>query len=112
MKANLNQLCQHACQKQIVVMNSSENGLQVFAYPVESGVVLGLGYGRDLAHRVNAEKLLQMRSQNMARYGTWLPARFADGSIYVLRRLSFDSHKGGNMDVGEDDLEKAQELFA
>ncbi len=72
----------------LVLSRQLENGMELLVYPIQPGdqVLVGVGYGREQAHRIDALTLLRRRGADLARYGDWQPARFQDGSWFVLRR--------------------------
>ena len=106
------QLVHRACSEQVVASHALANGMQLLAYPLESGALVGLGFERDLAHRIPPETLIRKRSSHPARFGAWLPTLFADGSCYVVRRISHFSLEPGASALSADDLMAAQELLS
>lgn len=109
MRETLTHIISQALQDQQVMMASLSDGLTVFAYPAAERIVLGLGLGRDEAHRVNSAELLKKRGSNMPRYGQWLPVSFIDGAIYVVRDLGEPDEIACARQA--DDLAVAKELF-
>jgi hypothetical protein len=108
-KELVNELVKFAQANEQVASKTLEGGLRVFAYPYELGVVVGLGYGADQAYRVRASVMLRTRASDIERFGAWLPARFADGGVYVLRHLRQRPAPGSAL--SEHELSVALELF-
>lgn len=106
------QLINQACSEQVVVSQKMANGMHVLAYPLSAGALVGVGFERDLAHRVDTESLLCKRSTHLARFGAWLPTLFADGSCYVVRRVTYFTHTLEMPVLSNDDLTAAQELLS
>jgi hypothetical protein len=69
-------------------MQELSNGMRLLAYPMQSGLLVALGYTTAAERQVGSQELLRRRSENLSRYALWLPAMFADGSLYVVRRLT------------------------
>jgi hypothetical protein len=86
MEELLNVLAAEARMQQAVAMNTLDNGMHVFVYPLDDGMLVALGVGA--AAQVQPEALLRKRGQDPARFGAWLPAVFNDGSLYLLRRMT------------------------
>jgi hypothetical protein len=81
------QLLRQARDGQVVMRQAQDGGLQLLAYPLADGALVALGFERDSAHRVQAERVLRRRTLQPARYAGWLPAMLGDGSWYLVRRL-------------------------
>lgn len=103
----LTQLTRDARMQRAVAGSKLDNGIQLFAYPLEQGVLIAIGIG---AGRLEGESFLQKRAQDMARFGAWLPAQFNDGSWYVLRRF-VDMDDDACL-LSEDEFLTAAELLA
>lgn len=104
------QLVKRADLEQSVAVASMEDGLHLLAYPLDNGMLVGLGLEGERAQRVDAALLLQRRAGDMARFGAWLPAQLKDGAWYVVKRLPpFDLD---NLALDENDLEAAGELLS
>jgi hypothetical protein len=103
MEELLTQMANTARSTQDVVDTALEDGMHLLVYPYEQGLLVGLGYGADQAHRVDMTTVLRVRGQHLERVGAWLPARFADGSAYVVRRVP---------DAGDGPVLSEQELMA
>ena len=73
-------------------------GARLFVYPLERGVLMALGATEQGGQPLRAETLLRRRGADLRRYGAWLPALFADGSWYLVRRCN-----GGDTDGLDDD---------
>lgn len=106
------QLVNRACSEQAVASHRLANGMQLLAYPLAAGALVGLGFERDLAHRVHMETVLRKRASHPARFGAWLPALFIDGSCYVVRRVVHAGHALDAPSLSDDDLMAAQELLS
>lgn len=105
-------LARRAHGERVVTTDALANGMRLLVYPSQRGLLVGVGFGRDQAHRVHPESLLQRRSMQLSRFGAWLPAMFADGSVYAVRRID-DFHPASNVPVlSDDELMLAQELMA
>ncbi|AWL03536.1 hypothetical protein ACFOHT_05705 [Massilia oculi] len=61
---------------------------ELLAYPVagQDLVLVGLGLSAARAEHLDLAALLRRRGREMERSGHWLPARFEDGSLFLLRR--------------------------
>jgi len=90
-----------------VAMTHLENGIHIFAYPLDSSMLLAMGVGAEAPMR--PEDLLRRRGAELSVFGDWLPALFNDGGIYVIRRLSAEEEDGG--DELDRQLEAALELL-
>jgi hypothetical protein len=104
------ELVKRAHDEQAVAFASVEDGVQMLVYPLEHGMLVGVGLEGERAYRVDAAQVLHRRGGDMARFGSWLPARLKDGSWYVVRRVRvFD------LDVpvlDQSDLVAAEELLS
>lgn len=87
-----------------------DDGMMLFAYPDTTALIIGIGYGDGDSGRVRPEVVLRRRSENPARYACWLPAVFADGSWFVLRRLALAEARSPAL-VRKVDLDSARELL-
>ncbi|WP_034301018.1 hypothetical protein [Herbaspirillum sp. RV1423] len=85
MEELLMRLAADARIQEAVAMATLDNGMHLFAYPLEQGMLIAVGIGPDT--QIRPESVLSRRAGNLARYGAWLPAMFNDGSMYVLRRM-------------------------
>lgn len=80
--------------QEAVAMSHLDNGMHVFAYPLPGqGILLALGVGPDAA--LTAEELLARRAAALHTAGSWLPAMFNDGSLYLLHHLDAGEEEGG-----------------
>ena len=86
MEELLNVLASEARMQQAVAMNTLENGMHVFVYPLDSGMLVALGASPDTG--LQAAAVLKKRADDLPRFGAWLPAMFNDGSLYLLRRMT------------------------
>jgi len=108
MEELLMKLAADARMQRAVAMVTLDNGLHLFAYPLEQGILIAVGGAADT--QVRADVVVGRRARNMVRYGAWLPAMFNDGSLYVLRRMV---EHGDDMTVLPDDaIEAAEELLS
>lgn len=107
MEKLLLQLVQDARMEKAVAGVTLDNGMHLFAYPQEQGMLIAIGIGS--GGHVQGESLLRKRSKNMQRFGAWLPAQFNDGSWYVIRRASDDD--GDAPVISEDEFIAAEELL-
>lgn len=66
----------------------ADGGHELLAYPIagQGQALVGVGLPAAHAARRDPATLLRRRAAHMERYGAWLPARFEDGSLYLLRR--------------------------
>lgn len=89
MEKQLLDMMQAACGKEVAVSQRLAGKMELLVYPLRGrpGVMVGVGYGADAAHLVNMDELLQRRTQDIARFGAWLPAVFADGSSFLVMRI-------------------------
>ncbi|KQZ44749.1 hypothetical protein [Duganella sp. Root1480D1] len=88
------QLAAQARLHNAVATASLAGGAQLLVYPLEHGVLLALGASAPGQQPLRAETLLRRRGADLRRFGAWLPALFADGSWYLVRRCS-DSESHG-----------------
>jgi hypothetical protein len=96
MKEILQTLIHEAILQKVVATQRLEDGLILLAYPLSDGVIVALGA---LAERIpSPREVLRKRSEDLERYGHWLPAMFNDGSLYVLRRLRSDDDQASVLD--------------
>ncbi len=111
MKDEINALCaQLVAQARLhnaVAMAALAEGSRLFVYPLERGVLLALGATAQDGRPLRPETLLRRRGADLRRFGAWLPALFADGSCYLVRRCS-DSEAGG---LDDDEWLAAEELL-
>ncbi|ADJ62302.1 hypothetical protein G5B88_03950 [Herbaspirillum seropedicae] len=107
MKELIMRLIGEARIQQAVAMSHVDNGMHVFAYPQEAGMLIALGVSAEAPMR--PEDILRRRGAELRLFGGWLPALFNDGGIYVVRRLSSEEEEGG--DELDSQLEAALELL-
>lgn len=109
----LTQLTRISLAEQMVASNHIGEGLNLLVYPMVSGVIVGLGYEREEAHRMTAIELLRRRSRALPRYGQWLPTSFRDGGLYVVRKVDGLEHEQVQMQVASlsGALQSARELL-
>lgn len=104
------ELVRKAHVEQSVSCASISGGMQILVYPLDRGVLIGIGREGERAQAIDATRLLHRRAGNMARFGSWLPARLKDGAWYVVKRvLMYD------LDISplsQSDLETAEELLS
>jgi hypothetical protein len=112
MEQLLMQLARRAHDERVVAAQTLENGMRLLVYPLERGVIVGLGFERDLAHLVHPESLVQRRSMHLSRFGAWLPAMLADGGFYAVRRCDYFNPASSMPVLTDDDLMVAQELMS
>ncbi|MFC7518740.1 hypothetical protein ACFQUU_27385 [Herbaspirillum sp. GCM10030257] len=105
-------LCAVARIEQAVASQRLDDGMQMLVYPMDSGMLLGLGYEGNEAHRVHAEEILRRRSQDIEQLCTWLPAMFSDGGVYVVRRFNHIPDVDEAPPLSEDELTAAMEMLA
>jgi hypothetical protein len=76
----------HACirQREAGVLGRSD-GTVLLVSPLEQGVVVGIGTGPGLERKLRS--VLRKRTENLPRYGKWMPALFNDGSCFVIMRV-------------------------
>ena len=103
-------LVNKAVTEKSVAFTSRADGVQMLVYPLDHGILVGIGLEGERAQRVDAVYLLHKRADDMARFGSWLPARLKDGSWYVVKRvLAFDLNFPA---LDQSDLEAAEELLS
>lgn len=95
-----------------VVIRKLSTGLQLLVYPLADNLLVALGFEAERGRQVRAEAVLRKRSQNLKRYGAWLPAQLLDGSWYVIRRLRKPRFPESGSVLSNDALTVAQELLA
>ena len=84
-----------------------EGGARLFIYPLERGVLLALGATSQGGEPLRPEAVLRRRGADLRRFGVWLPALFADGSCYLVRRCAESETKG----LDDDEWLAAEELL-
>ena len=105
----LMELARRATVEQAVAQATVEGDLRMLVYPLEHGLLVGLGVEGARAQSAQATRILYRRAADMARFGAWLPARLKDGSWYVLKRMPVAA--SGPAPLLETDLEAAAELL-
>jgi hypothetical protein len=110
MEEILTQVARMAQKEQAVASQPLTNGMELLVYPLQNGMVVALGFTGELAQEVRTEQVVRKRSEDMRRYGAWQPAVFADGSIYVARRLAYVNIDAGPI-LSADELMAAEELL-
>ncbi|EGF33471.1 hypothetical protein IMCC9480_3908 [Oxalobacteraceae bacterium IMCC9480] len=104
-------LVSSALSSHAVARLALDGGLAIFAYPEADFVLVGIGYPRSSLRPGIIENILKRRYQVPARFAQWLPAQFADGSFFILLRIS-----NGAADIAtapsEAALEDALELLS
>ena len=108
MEELLNRLVTQAKAQGAVAQAVLDSGMRLFVYPLDKGQLAALGWPHASGHVVHGETLMARRGANMARYGAWLPALFADGGWYVARRIGVDDGAGLPDDA---QLRAAEELL-
>ncbi len=113
---NLEELLIEAAEKasseKKVATRKTFSGMQLLVYPMDDSLLVALGFEAERGRQVRAEEVLRKRSQNMARYGSWLPAQLLDGGWYVVRRLNTSHFPQGGLLLSNNELSFAQELLA
>ncbi|MFC5474020.1 hypothetical protein [Paraherbaspirillum soli] len=112
MQKQLSNLILTARSERAVASQLAANGMTLLAYPLDDGVLVGIGYDGKSGHVVDAELVLRRRGQQMARYGSWLPSMFVDGSYFLVSRLDASDPAQNALDSATLDLAAAQELLA
>ncbi|MTV41741.1 hypothetical protein [Duganella radicis] len=103
-------LVRRASAEQAIAFASLADGLQLLVYPLERGLVVGVGREGERAQRIDAAWLLQRRAGDMARFGPWLPACLKDGRWFLLRRVAaFDPEVPA---LDQEQLDAAEELLS
>jgi|GEM_PF-968489 len=89
MENQLLEMMKKARSNGTVITQRLDGEMELLVYPLQGkqGVIIGVGYGSEHAHRVNMSDVLRRRTQNAARFGAWLPAVFRDGSHFVVMRV-------------------------
>ena len=106
----LTHLADRACRDRAVASSNFSKGMQLLAYPLDNGVLIAVGFGPERNHGIPVEHVLRMRTEQPGRFGAWLPASFADGSWYMVRRATRDAF--GRLPLPSDDeLASVQELM-
>jgi hypothetical protein len=105
----LTELVHRAHVEQSVAFASVGNGVQLLVYPLEHRMLVGVGLEGERALQMDANRLLRKRAGDMARFGSWLPARMKDGSWYVFKRVPVHDLDVPVLD--QSDLDKAEELL-
>lgn len=107
MKELVMKLIGEARIQRAVAMSHLDNGIHVFAYPLDASMLIAMGVSAEAPMR--PEDLLRRRGAELETFGGWLPALFNDGGMYVIRRLSSEEEDGG--DELDRQLEAALELL-
>ncbi|SFV13896.1 hypothetical protein [Pseudoduganella namucuonensis] len=109
MRELLMELVKRAHAENSVAVATLADGIAMLAYPMDDGMLVGLGMEGEYARRVDATRLLHKRAGDMARFGGWLPAQLKDGAWYVLKRLP-SYHQDARL-LEEDEVAAAVELL-
>lgn len=114
MKKPLLEMMTTACSQETAVTRRLEGKLELVVYPMQKkpGLVVGLGYGREDAHRVNMPDILRRRTQDVARFGPWLPAVFDDGSCFLVMRAEHGEPDEGLAESLVNEIHTAKELLS
>lgn len=107
----LTQIVKQCRRDWTVVVQAIEKGMNLLAYPMESGVLVAIGFDPDQSHRINVELIVRKRSESMERFGLWLPTKFKDGSCYLVRRIKSQALNGSEPVLPLTELIAAQELL-
>lgn len=76
----------HAClQRREVGMLTRSDGTVLLVYPLEQGAAIGVGTSPGFERKLRS--VLRKRTENLPRYGKWMPALFNDGSCFVITRV-------------------------
>lgn len=76
----------HACLlKQEVGLLARNDGTVLLVYPLEQGAAIGIGTRPGFERKLRS--VLRKRTENLPRYGKWMPALFNDGSCFVITRI-------------------------
>jgi hypothetical protein len=88
-------LAQQAYRNGTVFRQALNDEFNLFAYPADALLIIGIGYVRDALQAHIVEQVLRRRGEQPERFANWLPAQFADGSFFVLRRILQSGHADG-----------------
>lgn len=71
-----------------VLTQALAGGAELLVYPIagQAQALIGVGLPAARAQRLEVGVLLRRRGARMTRLGDWMPARFEDGSLFLLRR--------------------------
>lgn len=108
MEDAITQLARTCVQQQEVGTLTQSDGTVLLVYPLEQGAVLGIGTGPGFERKLRS--VLRKRTENLPRYGKWMPALFNDGSCFVITRVS--EIRTGNAVLEPDILAAAVELIS
>jgi hypothetical protein len=104
------ELLKRAHAEQSVALAATEDGVQLLAYPLDQGMLVGVGLEGQRAQFFDGAALLRTRAGDMERFGSWLPSQLKDGAWYVVKRLpAFDPYAPA---LDERDLDAAVELIS
>jgi hypothetical protein len=112
MEQLLMELARTAHNQRAVATRKLTNGLELMVYPADEGMIVGFGAGRELAQQIPMADLLRRRSQDLRRFGAWLPAVFTDGSLYIVKRVPDANPDADAPMLSSEDLSTALELLA
>lgn len=114
MEEMLIRLAGMALRDQAVASQRTPDGEHLLVYPLEKKgeIIVAFGFENDLSHKVNSEGVLRRRSENMENFGRWLPTLFADGSWYLLQRVTNVDPDSTLPILTSDELKAAQELLS
>ncbi|RJF97072.1 hypothetical protein D3870_21150 [Noviherbaspirillum cavernae] len=105
-------LCMIARIEQAVAKQQLDEGMQMLVYPMQRGMLVGLGFEGNEAHRVHAQEVVRKRSENIEQLGAWLPAMFSDEGMYIVRRFDHMPDVGESLPLSEEELMAAKELLS
>lgn len=109
MRELLMELVKRAHAENSVAVATLADGITMLAYPMDDGMLVGVGMEGEHAHGVDATRMLHKRAGDMARFGGWLPAQLKDGAWYVVKRLPRYHEEARALE--EDDVAAAVELL-
>lgn len=112
MEEILAQLIRTAFLENAVARQALTNGRQLLVYPMENAVLIGMGRSGVDMPAGWLEDLLRRRGGNLPRLGGWLPAMFADGSVYVVRRIAGIRSGSEVLPLSAEELQAAEELLS
>ena len=98
MEEAITQLVNASIEQQEVGTLTYNDGTVLLACPLERGVAIGVGTGPGFERKLRS--ILRKRTENLPRYGNWMPALFNDGSCFVIMRIPDIKTEGPVLESG------------
>lgn len=108
----LDEAAAKAMSSRMVVIVGTPIEARLLVYPLDSEILVGVGFAPEQGRQVSSVEILKRRSRWLARFGNWLPAQLQDGSWYVVRRVPHRHFVEKKRLLQDDELQLARELLS